>query len=380
MVDYENKLRNAKMELESLKERINHIRRSKYNGKLETVSREGLPPISAEFAENRIKVRRILQGHFGKVYDLNWSGDSIHIVSASQDGKLIVWNSRMSTKTAYIPLKSCWVMSCAFEQTENRLIASGGLDNICSIYELGQEFISKPKRELSGHQGYISGCRFTSSSTVLTCSGDSAIYLWNIDRSNPICRYQSHQADVISMAVSPINSNIFITGSCDATCKLWDARLPNSIFTFSCHESDVNSVNFFPDGNAIGTGSDDTFCKIIDIRCLDEVASLGVPNLMSGVQSVSFSRSGRLMFAGYHDYSIRVWDISDNCGDSSSIKQNSKGSSSPTAGLLSDNNNKRVRPSFQLNGHTNRISCLAVNNEGDCLMSGSWDTLIKAWA
>jgi hypothetical protein len=34
-------------------------------------------------------------------------------------------------------LKSTWVMSCAYERTENRLVACGGLDNHCSIYNAG---------------------------------------------------------------------------------------------------------------------------------------------------------------------------------------------------------------------------------------------------
>ncbi|ETO16026.1 guanine nucleotide-binding protein beta subunit [Reticulomyxa filosa] len=37
-----------------------------------------------------LRERRTLKGHFGKIYGLAWSGDGAHIVSASQDGKIIV--------------------------------------------------------------------------------------------------------------------------------------------------------------------------------------------------------------------------------------------------------------------------------------------------
>jgi hypothetical protein len=38
-----------------------------------------------------LKRRRILKGHFGKIYACQWSDmDSKHLVSAAQDGKLIV--------------------------------------------------------------------------------------------------------------------------------------------------------------------------------------------------------------------------------------------------------------------------------------------------
>ena len=71
-----------------------------------------------------------LQGHFGKIYSLHWSSDSKDIVSASQDGKLLVWNAETSNKKVAIPLRSAWVMTCAFSPN-GTLVASGGLDNLC---------------------------------------------------------------------------------------------------------------------------------------------------------------------------------------------------------------------------------------------------------
>ena len=60
--------------------------------------------------------RRELVGHFGKVYTAHWAGDSIHLVSAAQDGKMIVWNAMNTFKVQNIHLKSHWVMTCAFEK------------------------------------------------------------------------------------------------------------------------------------------------------------------------------------------------------------------------------------------------------------------------
>ena len=44
--------------------------------------------------DNMFQVRRTLKGHLSKIYALQWADDSRNIVSASQDGKLIVWNAR----------------------------------------------------------------------------------------------------------------------------------------------------------------------------------------------------------------------------------------------------------------------------------------------
>jgi guanine nucleotide-binding protein G(I)/G(S)/G(T) subunit beta-1 len=88
----------------------------------------------------QIKNRRVLKGHFAKIYAMHWcesdNGEyGKQLVSASQDGKLIVWNAATTNKVHAIPLRSSWVMTCAFSPT-GRKVACGGLDNICSIYNL----------------------------------------------------------------------------------------------------------------------------------------------------------------------------------------------------------------------------------------------------
>lgn len=88
-----------------------------------------------------IKNRRVLKGHFAKIYAMHWcthpSDDAVNklLVSASQDGKLIVWDASSTNKKHAIPLRSSWVMTCAFSPSGTR-VACGGLDNICSIYNL----------------------------------------------------------------------------------------------------------------------------------------------------------------------------------------------------------------------------------------------------
>lgn len=54
-----------------------------------------------------------------------------------------------------IPLRSSWVMTCAYAPSGN-YVACGGLDNICSIYNLKtREGNVRVSRELAGHTG---GC------------------------------------------------------------------------------------------------------------------------------------------------------------------------------------------------------------------------------
>ena len=45
-----------------------------------------------------IKPRRTLKGHQGKVLCMDWSSDKRHIVSSSQDGKMLIWDAHTTNK------------------------------------------------------------------------------------------------------------------------------------------------------------------------------------------------------------------------------------------------------------------------------------------
>jgi guanine nucleotide-binding protein G(I)/G(S)/G(T) subunit beta-1 len=123
----------ARLQLENLVKDIDNIRKSKSDRSLLETSRQRQ---AADRTMSQLRARRTLRGHFGKVYATHWSGDSENVLSASQDGKLMVWNGLTTNKVQSIPLASSWVITCAYEQTLNRFVACGGMDNICSLYKL----------------------------------------------------------------------------------------------------------------------------------------------------------------------------------------------------------------------------------------------------
>lgn len=162
-----------------------------------------------------MRPRKTLKGHLAKIYAMHWAQDKRHLVSASQDGKLIVWDAYTSNKVHAIPLRSSWVMTCAYAPSGN-FVACGGLDNICSIYNLrsnqsngsaagpggagaaGQGGSTiKVARELSAHTGYLSCCRFLNDRQILTSSGDMTCMLWDIDAGMRVIEFNDHTGDVM---------------------------------------------------------------------------------------------------------------------------------------------------------------------------------------
>nr|XP_020655508.1 guanine nucleotide-binding protein G(I)/G(S)/G(T) subunit beta-2 [Pogona vitticeps] len=239
-------------------------------------------------------------------------------------------------------------MTCAYAPSGN-YVACGGLDNICSIYNLKtREGNVRVSRELPGHTGYLSCCRFLDDNQIITSSGDTTCALWDIETGQQTTTFTGHSGDVMSLSLSP-DMRTFISGACDASIKLWDIRDSMCRQTFTGHESDINAVCFFPNGNAFTTGSDDATCRLFDLRADQELMMYSHDNIICGITSVAFSRSGRLLLAGYDDFNCNIWD---------SMKGD-------RAGVLA--------------GHDNRVSCLGVTDDGMAVATGSWDSFLKVW-
>ncbi|XP_039619725.1 guanine nucleotide-binding protein G(I)/G(S)/G(T) subunit beta-3a isoform X3 [Polypterus senegalus] len=239
-------------------------------------------------------------------------------------------------------------MTCAYAPSGN-FVACGGLDNMCSIYNLKtREGNVKVSRELAAHTGYLSCCRFLNDNEIVTSSGDTTCALWDIETGTQKTVYTGHSGDCMSLAVSP-DFTFFISGACDATAKLWDIREGSCRQTFYGHESDINAICFFPSGQAICTGSDDATCKLFDLRADQELIAFSHESIICGITSISTSRSGRLILAGYDDFNCNIWDT---------LK-------AERVGVLS--------------GHDNRVSCIGVTADGMAAATGSWDSFLKIW-
>jgi len=342
------KINQCKKDIAELREKIEKLRGDPEGDKV-------LPSLQnsdIQYNPLQLKQRRIMKGHFGKVYALHWATDSRHVVSASQDGKLIIWNAFTTNKVHAISLRSSWVMTCGYSPS-GTMVACGGLDNLCSVYKVptsASETAGNTKThcELAQHEGYLSCCRFIGDDEIVTSSGDSTVILWDIEGKSPKQIFNGHGGDVMSVAVH--DNGTLVSGSCDASAKLWDIRAGTCIKTLYGHESDINSVQFFPDGNAVLSGSDDSSVRMFDIRAYKQVNQFSEDKILCGITSVDFSQSGKYVFAGYDDYNCYVWETVTG------------------------------RMSQQLVGHDNRVSCLGVSKNGQALCTGSWDTLLKVWA
>ncbi|CAG00829.1 unnamed protein product [Tetraodon nigroviridis] len=339
-------LASLKRESETLKKKLEEER-----GKINDVELHQVAEKVETLAGLSVKTKRVLKGHGNKVLCMDWCRDKRRLVSSSQDGKVIVWDAFTLNKEHVVSLPCTWVLACAYAPS-GCAVACGGLDNKCCVVPLSldqQENLVAKKKVVSVHTNYVSGCSFVNTDMqILTSSGDGTCALWDVESGQLLQSFHAHTADVLSLDFIPSETgNIFISGGCDKKANVWDMRSGQNIQSFENHVSDVNCVKFHPSGDAFASASDDATCRFYDLRADREVAVYQKDSVIFGASSLDFSLSGRLLFTGYNDYTINVWDVL-----------------------------KGTRLSV-LFGHENRISRVRMSPDGTALCSASWDSTLR---
>ncbi|CAK7890999.1 guanine nucleotide-binding protein subunit beta [[Candida] anglica] len=382
LVTEKNTARSLYKEIESVRKRTNDI-------DLTSAAIDVSP-----LPDHRLSLRNhdTLKGHIDKVVDIDWSSDSSRLLSGSQDGLMLLWDPVSGYKKHVIPLQNQWILTCAYSPKRN-YIASAGLDNACTIHrvhkdpEYGESFSTSSV--FKGHTAYISACQFLSDDCIVTGSGDMTCALWDCKRATKSRDFVDHLGDILCLSTnveSQMNPNIFVSGAADGYARVWDVRQQPSSQSFYTSGTDINCIRMFPMGHTFAAGSDDGVIRLYDMRADCQISTFSLHDEMKafasqsqvyretqgnsfggsperssintsysslyspGVNSLDFSRSGRILFSCYADYGCVMWDV---------LKCEAVG---------------------MLGGHQSKISQVRSSPDGMAIATASWDSTIKIWA
>lgn len=344
-----------------------------------------------------IRQRKVFKGHSSKVLDISWAPESENqFLSIGQDGKMLVWNSESQVKEHVIMLKSNWMMCCDYGKES--MVACGGLDNIGSIYnlvEVDTETASaarikgvpdhRAKVELVGHEGYLSGIRLIESSQkAITSSGDGTCMLWDVNGGNgkSITTFKGHSSDVCCIT-NLTGTQMFISSGCDGISRLWDTRIKgdehNCSRIFLGHSQEITCNDSFPDGNAFVSGSEDGSCRIYDLRA-DRTMQVLNDDKRNGkaiaVTSCSFTISGRGIIFGQENNDVQSASTVSNV----LMEKDAKGSNHMFGNLNIWDVLCGEKIGILLGAHNGKITSIKTSPIGNCMVSSSWDGVVKLWA
>ncbi|KAL6716182.1 ribosome assembly [Lecanora helva] len=173
--------------------------------------------------------------------------------------------------------------------------------------------VSRCSSSIPGHGEAILATAFSpsSSSKLLTGSGDGTARLWDTDTGTPIRTLKGHTSWVLVVSWSPDDSTI-ATGSMDNTVRLWVPKTGGAQGPpLKGHTKWVTSLAWepyhlqAPNRPRLASSSKDSTVRIWD------VVSKRIETVLSGhkssVSCVRWGGTGRIYTAS-HDKTVKVWD------------------------------------------------------------------------
>ncbi|KAM4708115.1 telomerase protein component 1 isoform 1-T4 [Discoglossus pictus] len=149
------------------------------------------------------------------------------LASASEDASVCLW-SVDSLLVAVVPPSPVLVLqghsaavTCCSFSNDGRLLATGGQDRSVLCWDVSSNLPTAVHSLLSCHRDWVTGCAWTDTSLLVTCSGDGSVYLWNIQLEERLLEFAGHQSavsDVLCMGEH------VLTVARDGILKVWNLK------------------------------------------------------------------------------------------------------------------------------------------------------------
>ncbi|BGP15087.1 hypothetical protein JCM10213v2_003042 [Rhodosporidiobolus nylandii] len=148
------------------------------------------------------------------------------------------------------------------------LLATGSEDGIARIWTPSGDL----HLVLSMHMRAICSLAWSPSGTLLlTSSLDQTVCLWELTSGKVRQQYSTH-ADCV-LDTDWLDESTFATASMDKTCQLMSTSRPTPLHRFRGHRDEVNVVKFSPCGTLLASCSDDGSVRIHSLRSIPAIAA-----------------------------------------------------------------------------------------------------------
>ena len=142
--------------------------------------------------------------------------------------------------------------------------------------------------------------------TLAFARADNTLELWDITTQNARSLSTGHAAPIVSLAFSPDGKHL-ATGSAAGTVKVWTVSTRQEKFALVSHKTSVR-IRFVPDGRTLATWADgDRNVRLWDAA--DGAARAILAGHTEGVVFAACSPDGATLATGSADETVRLWDV-----------------------------------------------------------------------
>ncbi|MDX2086442.1 MAG: serine/threonine-protein kinase [Kofleriaceae bacterium] len=281
---------------------------------------------------------RILNGHTADVEIIALTPDGTHVVTASDDATLRIWN--LATEQSRELRGHVGPVEALEISPDGMYVASAGTDGTVWLWELA----SATGRKLAGHRDTVRGVAFSPDGKHLVSTGeDGGLWLWDTaagqgreiykhthglrplvwTRSNKIIvggfdgslgefDALTHKgsmkpgtgAELRCFALSP-DGTLLVGGDENGVVTLWTID-GQRIRTLGSHTDVVRDLAFTPNGKYVVSGGGDPHVLVYPIP---EGATLDLTGNGDGIKDLDVSRDSTMVTTAGIDGTVRVWTI-----------------------------------------------------------------------
>ena len=180
-------------------------------------------------------------------------------------------------------------------------------------------------------------------------AADRMVYLWGVQGDcETYAVLKGHKKAVLELHWAE-GGQTLVTCSPDRSVRAWDADAGVQIKRMEEHRSFVNSCCPAPRGPPLlVSGSDDCTVKLWDLRVKRSVQTFQEPYQVTAVAFAVGGAADRVLSGGIEG-KVRSWDL------------------------------RKSEVAFELEGHSDIVTGLAVSSDGDFLASNSMDNTLRTW-
>ena len=265
------------------------------------------------------------QGHFDAINALAYSPEGQRIISASDDGKIKVWDTKSGFCNVTFTEHSSGVSACEFAKRGNVLFTAS-LDGSVRAWDLIRY---RNFRTFTAPSRLSFTCVAVDPSGEVVCAGSSNsfdIHIWSVQTGQLLDQLSGHQGPISSLAFTPSGS-MLVSGSWDHTVRLW------SIFNRAQTneplqlQAEVLDIAIRPDSKEVAVSSLDgqlTFWSLAEAvqshglsgrrdvtggRNLSDRRTAASSAESKNFGSISYSMDGSCVIAGGNSKYICLYDV-----------------------------------------------------------------------
>jgi WD40 repeat protein len=331
------------------------------------------------------RVVATLQGHTNGVTACTVTPDGRHVVSASIDNMLKVWELESGREVATIEGHPRAVTACVVTP-DGRHVISASWDETLKVWELGT---GRSVVTLQGHIKRVNACAVTPDGRhVVSASADQTLKVWELASGCAVATLEGHTDVVNACTVTP-DSRCLISASDDQTLKVWELASGREMMTLEGHTDVVNACTVTPDGRRVVSASRDRTLKVWELASGRVVATL--EGHTRAVTACPVTPDGHYMVSASNDATLKIWELKSERAVSTlaghtdwvtacAVTPDGRHAVSASADRtlkVWELGSGRVVATFER--HTGVVTACAVTPDGRHVVSASWDETLKVW-